>query len=60
MGKESEYSSTDVRDFNNRIDWLEKEKKKDNVIVSGLKIETQDPVIIKYTLSNMIKYVFNI
>lgn len=42
-------------ELSGKIEWLEKEKKKNNVVVMGLKIDTKDPNELKETMESMMQ-----
>lgn len=52
--KESDQTRKELRELSNIVDILEREKKKNNVVVTGLRIDTQDPEILKGTMKSML------
>uniref|UniRef100_A0A6P7G7N1 Uncharacterized protein LOC114338714 n=1 Tax=Diabrotica virgifera virgifera TaxID=50390 RepID=A0A6P7G7N1_DIAVI len=58
--KENEQAKRDVRNLTSRVEYLEKESKKDNVVITGVKIDTQDSDILKEVMENLIEKTMNI
>uniref|UniRef100_A0A6P7GZ07 Centrosomal protein of 290 kDa-like n=1 Tax=Diabrotica virgifera virgifera TaxID=50390 RepID=A0A6P7GZ07_DIAVI len=53
--KESEQTKKQVRELSTRLDYLEKEKKKDNVIVTGLDIDAEEPEMLKLAMGKKVE-----
>lgn len=53
--KENGEIKEDLKSLNIRLEYWEKEKKQNNVIISGLKIDTSDQYLLKGAMENFIK-----
>lgn len=57
---ENEQTKKEMKELGDRIEWLEKEKKKDNVVVSGIKMISQDPEVIKKDMQKVLSEALNL
>ncbi|KAK9693716.1 hypothetical protein QE152_g34010 [Popillia japonica] len=58
--KDNIRTKKELKDLKNTVDWMEKERKENNIVVSGIQVHTSDPTVLKDTVETTVKKYLNI
>lgn len=58
--KDNTRTKKELKDLKNTVDWMEKERKENNIVVSGIQVHTSDPTVLKDTVETTVKKYLNI